>query len=133
MIKMPIGPYRFAVLLAALFCLGCAGSHRDDPAVLMRSQRVQAAIVDVVSALQNYHGEKGFFPQGLATLREGHYLTMMPDLEREWTFEYFTDGDKVSLVQATSTETMINGAGYKIAFRVADNAWEGYGITVWPK
>lgn len=130
--RMDLHIFCFTSFLFAALVLGCAGSYRKDPAIQMRSQRVQATMVDIVSALQNYQAEKGFFPDGLATLREGHYLTIMPDLEREWTFQYFTDGAKVTLVEATSTETMLNGAGYKIAFRVPDNAWEGYGITVWP-
>jgi len=123
---------KFAIILFTVFGLGCAGSRKNDPGVLMRSQRVQAAMVDIASSLERYRAEKGFFPEGMAALRDAHYLSIMPDLEREWTFKYFTDGDKITMVEATSTETMLDGKGYKITYRVPDNAWEGYGITVWP-
>lgn len=125
--------YPAAVLLVSLAIYGCAGSKKNDPAVQLRSQRVQATLTDVVSALETYYGEKGYFPKGLASLRDAHYLSIMPDLEREWNFNYYPDGGNVMMAEAVSTASMPDGAGYKITYRVPDQTWEGYGITEWPK
>ncbi len=120
----------FGLLAAAL---GCAGSRKNDPAVLLRSQRVQAAMTDISNALVKYQQEHGFFPKGMATLRDAQYLSLMPDLEREWTFNYYVDGGKVLMVEAVSTNLMPDGANYKITYRVPEQGWEGYGLTIFPK
>ena len=66
-------------------------------------------------------------------MRDQVYLLMMPDLERDWTFSFKADGEKILLIEAVSQEAMADGPGYKIIYRVAGNDWEGYGITVWPR
>ena len=119
-------------LLIIALILGCAGTRKDRSAVEMRSQRVQAALIAVADALQMYQQDKGYFPQGLATLRDGHYLSIMPDVERDWQFDYYTDGGQVMMVEATSRSSMPDGAGQKIIYRVPDQSWEGYGITEFP-
>lgn len=128
--------YKTACIIIALSLivaiLGCAGSREKDPTLQMRVQRVQATLTDISEALERYKDERGYFPKGMATLRDAQYLSIMPDLEREWTFKYYTDGGRVMMVEAVSTSNMPDGAGYKIVFRVPDQTWDGYGITVWP-
>ena len=118
-------------LLIALL-LGCAGTRKDHSAAQMRAQRVQAALTAVADALEMYQQDKGYFPKGLATLREGRYLSTMPDVEREWSLDYYTDGGRVMMLEATSRSSMPDGAGYKIIYRAPDQSWEGYGITEFP-
>lgn len=122
-----------AMALGAFLMIGCAGSRKGDPSVILRSQRVQATMTDIVGALEKYHAEKGFFPKGMASLRDAHYLSIMPDLEREWVFTYNTDGDRVMMVEAVSTALMPDKAGRRIVYRVPEQVWEGYGITEFPK
>ncbi len=119
-------------LLLLILLQGCAGSRRDDPEVLARSQRVQITLGVIANALQFYHTDHGFFPEGLATLRETNYLAILPDLEREWNFNYYVDGDQVTQIEAVSTAVMLDGAGFKVIFRVFENKWEGYGIDKFP-
>ncbi|RJP76411.1 MAG: hypothetical protein C4524_10055 [Candidatus Zixiibacteriota bacterium] len=115
-----------------LTLLGCAGTRKNDPNVLARSQRVQAAMSDIASAVDRYQDEHGYFPKGMATLRETGYLSIMPDLTREWNFDYRTDGGQVMMVEAVSTGLMPDGEGRRIQFRVPDDHWTGYGIDDWP-
>ncbi|MCX6639483.1 MAG: hypothetical protein NTW14_03255 [bacterium] len=120
------------ILLAFLFLgllSGCAGSQKGKSQMQARAQRVQAALTDLVSALQTYKDEKGYFPKGLAILRDGHYFSLMPDLEKEWTFNYYPDGGQIMMVDAVSRAEMSDGAGHKIVYRPRDQVWEGYGIT----
>lgn len=119
-------------LLIIALILGCAGTRKDRSVVEMRSQRVQAALVAVADALQMYQQDKGYFPQGLATLRDDHYLSIMPDVEIDWQFDYYTDGGQVMMVAATSRSSMPDGTGHRIIYRVPDQSWEGYGITEFP-
>ena len=118
------------VLFACI--LGCAGTRKDDPALLMRVQRVQTALSDITRALESYEADKGYFPRGMATLRDTQYLSIMPDVERDWTLKDYTDGDQVMMVEAVSNPSMPDGAGHKIIYRVPDLSWEGYGITEFP-
>ncbi|MFH1862445.1 MAG: hypothetical protein ABH878_06480 [bacterium] len=123
-------------IILGLFLLllsGCAGSRKDDPALQLRVHRVQATLSDIAAALDQYQKDNGFFPKGMATLRDAAYLSIMPDLEREWAFEYFTDGGRIMMVEATSRATMPDGAGYRITYQVPEQSWEGYGITIFPK
>jgi hypothetical protein len=113
--------------------MGCAGARQGKSEMQARSQRVQATLTDLVRALENYKDEKGFFPKGLAILRDGHYLSVMPDLEREWTLNYYVDGGKVAMVEAISKPEMPDGVGHKIVYRPQDQVWEGYGITYFNK
>lgn len=124
-----------AILMAGLVAvlLGCGGTRKNDPEVAMRSQKVQLALGEIASTLAKYHTDKGFFPKGMATLREEGYLTVDPDLEKEWTFNYFTDGPVVTLVEARSTKEMPDGADYRITYRPADSRFEGYGIDKFPR
>jgi hypothetical protein len=125
--------FYLAAALSILLVFGCAGSKKGDPSVILRSQRVQATMTDIVGALEKYHEDKGFFPKGMASLRDAHYLSIMPDLEREWVFTYYTDGDQVMMVEAVSTALMPDKAGRKIVYRVPEQVWEGYGITEFPR
>lgn len=130
--NLPWGFWGLLVFLA-IISGGCAGSRKNDPAVILRSQRVQATMVEIAGALEQYRTDHGFYPEGLATLRDGRYLSIMPDLERDWAFSFQVDGGKIMMIEAASQAAMADGPGYKISFRVSDNHWEGYGITVWPK
>jgi len=121
------------LLLCAVFSGGCAGSRRNEPTVILRSQRVQATLVEIASALDQFRADHGYYPEGLAALRESRYLSIMPDLERDWAFSFNVDGGKILMIGAVSQEAMVDGPGYRISFRVPDNYWEGYGITVLPK
>lgn len=118
-------------LLIALL-LGCAGTRKDRSAAQMRAQRVQAALTAMADALEMYKQDKGYLPKGMATLRDGRYLSIMPDVERDWSLEYYTDGGQVMMLEATSRAAMPDGAGHKIIYRVPDQSWEGYGITEFP-
>jgi hypothetical protein len=115
-----------------ILLLGCAGIRKNDSAVLMRSQQVQATLVEIAVALDQYRAEHEYYPEGLATLRDANYFSLMPDLEQEWAFNFGVDGGKVMMVEAVSQATMPDGPGYKITYRVLANKWEGYGITIWP-
>jgi len=121
------------LLLCAVFSGGCAGSRRKEPTVILRSQRVQATLVEIASALDQFRTDHGYYLEGLAALRESRYLSIMPDLERDWAFSFNVDGGKILMIGAVSQEAMVDGPGYRISFRVPDNYWEGYGITVWPR
>ncbi|MBU0517363.1 hypothetical protein KJ564_00330 [bacterium] len=127
-----IGRFGSLVLLAALL-LGCAGTRKNDPAVALRSQRVQSTLSDIADGLNAYHQERGYFPKGLATLRETGLVSIMPDVEREWTIKYYVDGDKVMMIEAVSRTAMPDGEGYSVVYRVPNSEWEGYGITEFPK
>ena len=131
--KHPVGRFFGLLFLCAAFSAGCAGSRRNDPTVILRSQRVQATMVEIGSALDQFRTDHGDYPEGIAPLREGRYFSIMPDLERDWTFSFDVDGGKIMTIEAVSQEAMVDGPGYKIFFRVPDNYWEGYGITVWPR
>ncbi|TKJ37599.1 hypothetical protein CEE37_13885 [candidate division LCP-89 bacterium B3_LCP] len=122
------------ILLAALtvsLMQGCAGTRKAEQ-VKLRAQRVQATLTDIAEALEKYQQDKGYFPKGMATLRNARYLSIMPDLEREWKFEYFTDGGNVMMVEAVSRSSMPDGSGHRITYRVPSDVWEGYGITEFP-
>ncbi len=119
-----------ALLLALM--IGCAGSRQKRDAVQMRSERVQTALGDITQALQKYQDVHGYFPKGMATLRDTQYLSIMPDVEQEWTLKYYTDGGRVMMVEAISTSSMPDGEGYEIIYRVTEGLWEGYGITIFP-
>ncbi len=119
------------IAVAALL-MSCAGTRKPDPQVILRSQRVQVALGDIAEGLQKYHQDYGYFPKGLAALRDAGYVSIMPDVEREWVLKYFTDGDQVTMVEATSLASMPDGEGYSIVYRVPTEEWEGYGITVFP-
>ena len=90
-------------------------------------------MVEIAAALDQYRTDRGTYPEGLAVLREGRYLSIMPDLERDWAFSFDLEAGKILMIVAVSQAAMANGPGYKILFRVPDNYWEGYGITVWPR
>jgi hypothetical protein len=121
-----------AGLLAVMLIVGCAGSKKKRSAVQLRSQRVQEALGDISEALQNYYNDNSYFPKGMATLRDAGYLSIMPDVEREWEFKYYTDADRIMMVEATSRSSMHDGSGYNIIYRVQEESWEGYGITEFP-
>ena len=118
-------------LMAGLLT-GCAGSKQKRSAVQLRSQRVQEALGDISQALKEYYDDNGYFPKGMATLRDTGYLSIMPDVEREWELKYYTDADRVMMVEATSRSAMPDGSGYKITYRVREESWDGCGITEFP-
>jgi hypothetical protein len=99
----------------------------------MRVQRVQATLTDIAEALEKYDNDRGYFPKGMATLRDAGYLSIMPDLEREWSFKYYTDGGQVMMVEAVSRTSMPDGAGYRLIYRAPDQTFDGYGITEFPQ
>lgn len=119
-------------VLAVILLVGCAGSKKKKSAVQLRSQRVQEALGDISDALKKYYDDNGYFPKGMATLRDAGYLSIMPDVEREWELKYYTDADKVMMIEATSRSSMPDGRGYKITYRTLEEHWEGYGITEFP-
>jgi len=126
--------FKYALAIFSLTLLiGCAGTRKNDPEVALRSQRVQKTLNDVAEGLDAYHNDRGYFPKGMATLRETGYVVIMPDVERDWTIKYYVDGDQVTMVEAVSRPVMPDGEGYSIVYRVPDASWEGYGITVFPK
>ena len=131
--KNPVWKLFGLLLLGAVLSAGCAGSRRKDPTVILRSQRVQATMVDIASALDQFRADHGLYPEGLAALRDSRYISILPDLERDWAFSFKVDGGKMQMIEAVSQEAMADGPGYKILFRVPDNYWEGYGITIWPR
>lgn len=124
-----------AILIAGLsvLVLSCAGTRKNDPAISMRSQQVQLVLGAIASSLDKYHTDHGFFPKGIATLREEAYLTLDPDLERQWTFNYWTDGPAVTMVDATSTPAMPDGKGWHIVYKPTTGSFEGYGIDKFPR
>lgn len=125
--------FRFvATFFLIALVVGCAGSRKKHSEVLVRSQRVQMALGDIAKALAQYQSDNGYFPKGLATLRDEAYVRIMPDVEQEWTLKYYTDGDRVMMVEAISRPSMPDGEGHKITYRVPEEAWEGYGITEFP-
>lgn len=119
-------------LVIIVHITGCAGTRKNDPALMMRVQKVQAALTDIANALEVYKADKGYYPKGMATLRDAQYLSIMPDVEREWTLKYYTDGGQVMMVEAVSNPSMSDGAGHRITYLVPSQTWEGYGITVFP-
>ena len=131
--KHSAGKFFGLLVLGAVLSAGCAGSRRNDPTMILRSQRVQATLVEIAAALDQFRTDHGNYPEGLAALRESHYLSIMPDLERDWAFSFTVDAGKILMIAAVSQKAMADGPGYKILFRVPDNYWEGYGITVWPR
>ncbi len=133
MVKTKKFYYFIIAALALTIIAGCAGSKKNDPAVQMRSQQVQKALGDIAQALVDYKTEHGYFPKGMATLRDAHYLSLMPDVERDWTLKYYIDGGEVMMVEAVSRLSMPDGDGYRIEYRVQEESWGGYGITVFPR
>ncbi|HDH58048.1 MAG TPA: hypothetical protein ENF16_05495 [Bacteroidetes bacterium] len=125
--------FRFVVtlFLLALF-MGCAGTRKPDPEMQRRVEYVKGAMTAVANALQFYYNDHGFFPKGMATLRDADYLALAPDVEREWELKYYTGGGQVMMVEAISRSTMPDGEGHKIIYRLPDESWEGYGITEFP-
>ena len=125
--------YLIVGFLLVSLVLGCAGTRKADQAMQLRIQRVQTTLTDIVRALQSYKQDKGYFPKGMATLRDAHYLSIMPDVERVWTLKHYTDGAvRWMMVEAVSKSSMPDGAGHRIIYRVPDQTWEGYGITEFP-
>ena len=125
--------YLLAGLSLIISMVGCSSSRKKDPALQLRVQRVQATLTDITAAVEKYNEDRGYLPKGMATLRDAGYLSIMPDLEREWSFKYFTDGGRVMMVEAVSRAAMPDGEGYRMIYRVPDQNFEGYGITEFPQ
>ncbi len=126
----PVG--LFVIVFLIVLSAGCAGTKKNCPGIQLRSQQVQKTLGDIVEALETYKKTHGFFPKGMATLRDGHYLSIMPDVEREWTLKYYIDGGEILMVEAVSVATMPDGEGYKLIHNVLEGSWGGYGITTFP-
>jgi hypothetical protein len=125
--------YLILGLSLIIWLVGCSSSRKEDPALQMRVQRIQATLTDIVEALEKYNDDRGYFPKGMATLRDAGYLSIMPDLEREWSFKYYTDGGRIMMVEAVSRAAMPDGEGHNMTYRVPDQIYEGYGITEFPE
>ena len=119
-----------SVVIALL--IGCAGTQKPDPVMQQRVEYVKGAMTAIANALQFYYNDHGFFPKGMATLRDAEYLALAPDVEREWNLKYYTGGGQVMMIEAISRSSMPDGEGHKIIYRLPDESWEGYGITEFP-
>ena len=123
---------QISIILLISLLMGCAGARQKRNDVQMRSQRVQKTLEEIITALHEYQDDHGYFPKGMATLRDMQYLSIMPDIEREWNLKYYTDGGQVMMVEAVSRPSMPDGAGFVLYYRVPEGEWEGYGITEFP-
>jgi hypothetical protein len=117
------------IIVGFLWMAGCAGSR---PEVETRVDRVKGAMSALANALQFYYQDHGYFPKGIATLKDAEYLAIYPDVERQWELKYYTGAGKVTMIEAVNRAAMPDGAGQRIVYRVQENVWEGYGITEFP-
>ncbi len=117
------------IIIGWFWMAGCAGSR---PEIESRVTNVKGAMTALANALQFYYQDHGYFPKGIAILKDAEYLAIAPDVERQWELKYYTGAGKVTMIEAVSRAAMPDGEGHRVVYRVQENVWEGYGITEFP-